>query len=62
MKAQELHKKSRDELSSTLKELYEKIDEMRFLLHQRKVKNVKAYRAMRKDIARILTILHIKNL
>ena len=52
----ELRKKSKEELSTLLREKQARIDELRFLLRQKKVKNVKELAAIRKDIARIMTL------
>ncbi|TSC76358.1 MAG: hypothetical protein G01um101433_777 [Parcubacteria group bacterium Gr01-1014_33] len=57
MKITELRKKSREELETLLKEKRREQNELYFLLHQKKIKNVKEGRNIRKDIARILTIV-----
>lgn len=57
MKAKELRKKTKEELENLLKELYEKKASLRFGLSTGKVKNLKEYRTVKKNIARILTIL-----
>ena len=54
----ELRQKSREELMALLAEKRERRAELCFLLVQKKVKNVKESAAVRKDAARILTILH----
>ena len=63
MKAHELREKSSEELHSMLREKQEHADSLRFLLAQKKVKNVKELAGIRKDVARILTVLKspIKN-
>ena len=53
----ELRQKSRDELGALLTQRYRRIAELRFLLKQKKVKNIKEPAALRKDVARILTFL-----
>ena len=53
----ELRQKSREELTTVLAEERERLAELRFLLAQKKVKNVKEVVAIRKDVARILTVL-----
>ena len=57
MKASELRQKSKSELQRLLRELQEKLRQFRFDLASGKVKNVREIREIRKDIARILTIL-----
>jgi large subunit ribosomal protein L29 len=56
MKIQDLRQKTKPELETLLKELREKLRQMRFDLSAGKVKNVREIRMLRKDIARILTI------
>ena len=58
MKAIELRKKSRNELLAFARELMLRSEELAVGLKQKKVKNVKELRQVRKDMARILTILH----
>lgn len=60
MKVVELRKKPKKELQRTILDLQEKIRELRFNLASGKVKNIKEIRRIRKDIARILTILKEK--
>ena len=60
MKINELRQKSKDELNALLAEKRARIDELRFLLHQKKVKNVKETTSARKDIAMIMTLLNQK--
>lgn len=57
MKIAELRQKSKEELKSLLAEKRMRIDEIIFLLRQKKVKNVKEALGLRKDVARILTVL-----
>lgn len=57
MKASELRQKSKSELQRLLRELREKLRQFRFDLVSGKVKNVREIRQIKKDIARILTIL-----
>ncbi len=57
MKLTELKTKSPEALRTLLAEKRERADELRFLLRQKKVKNVKEIAAIKKDIARILTLL-----
>ena len=58
MRAIELRKKSTDELAGLLRERLLRREELGPLLRQKKSKNVKELRAVRRDIARILTRLH----
>lgn len=57
MRANELKQKSKEELQSLLEEKLQRVGELKFLLHQKKVKNVKELANAKKDIARILTLL-----
>lgn len=57
MKAIELRKKSADELRSLKQELAVRREELELMLHQKKLKNVKEIGGVRKDIARIKTVL-----
>lgn len=61
MKAKEIAKKNEKELQQLLKEKREKLRQLRFVLATGKVKNVREIRMLKKDIARILTILKITN-
>jgi len=60
MKIQELHQKSDSELKTALNENKEKLQGLKFNLTSGKVKNVSEIRKLRKDIARILTLLKSK--
>ncbi|MDP2910321.1 MAG: 50S ribosomal protein L29 [bacterium] len=57
MKVKELRQKSKSELQRLLQEDREKLRQLRFDLSAGKVKNVREIRKIKKDIARILTIL-----
>lgn len=57
MNMRELRQKSREELAALLAEKRERIAALRFLLMQKKTKNVKETGALRKDAARIMTLL-----
>ncbi|KPJ54912.1 hypothetical protein AMJ47_02470 [Parcubacteria bacterium DG_72] len=57
MKIVEIKRKSKKELQKTLKELRERLRQLRFDLAAGKVKNIREIRAIKKDIARILTWL-----
>lgn len=58
MKALELRRKSREELNSLLKAKLLRREELILLLRQKKAKNVKELREVKKDVARIKTVLH----
>lgn len=60
MKAAEIRQKTKDELIKSVKEMREKLRALRFDLASGKVKNVREIRQIRKDVARILTILKEK--
>jgi large subunit ribosomal protein L29 len=60
MKISELRQHSPEELRNMLRDLRLKLQAMRFELAQGKVKNTALLSALRKDIARILTILREK--
>ena len=53
----ELRQKSKEELGKLLKDIRERQGSLRFDLVTGKVKNVREIRQIKKDIARILTIL-----
>ena len=57
MKMIELKQKSKEDLAILMREKQSRIDELRFLVHTNKVKNVKETAAIKKDIARIKTII-----
>ena len=57
MKTTELQQKSKSELQKILSDDREKLRQLRFDLAAGKVKNVREVRKIKKDIARILTIL-----
>lgn len=56
----ELRSKPEQELNALLSESQRKLRELRFNLSSGKVKNVRTIRVLKKDIARILTILNEK--
>jgi large subunit ribosomal protein L29 len=60
-KTKDLRQKSNEELNQLLSESQKKLRELRFNLASGKVKNVRSVRALKKDIARILTILNEKS-
>jgi len=57
IKAKELRLKPEEELNQLLSESQKKLRELRFNLASGKVKNVRTIRILKKDMARILTIL-----
>ena len=57
MKINELRQKSKSELQKILLDDREKLRQLRFDLATGKVKNVREVRKIRKDIAKILTML-----
>lgn len=61
MKLTELRQKSKDKLQKILRDKREKLRDICFNLASGKIKNVRKIRELKKDIARILTILRITN-
>ena len=61
MKTSELRQKSKSELQRLLQNNRERLRQLRFDLAAGKVKNVREIRQVKKDIARILTILNQKS-
>jgi len=59
MKINELKQKSKEEIKKTLEDDREKLRQLRFDLSAGKVKNVREIRNIKKEIARILTLLKI---
>jgi large subunit ribosomal protein L29 len=57
MKAAELRQKPKDELQKLLRDNREKLRQLSFDLASGKVKNVREIRELKKDIARVLTLL-----
>ena len=57
MKITELRQQPKEELERLFRVKRARIDELRPLLHEKKTKNVKETRMVKKDIARILTLL-----
>ncbi len=60
MKISELRNKTKDELEKTLQDLRERLRQLRFDLASGKVKNVREIRKIKKEVAKILTILKEK--
>jgi large subunit ribosomal protein L29 len=57
MKTRELRKRSKEELEKILRDEREKLRQLRFDLSSGKVKNVREIGKLKKEIARILTII-----
>jgi large subunit ribosomal protein L29 len=62
MKAEELRNMSTEELRHQLDEYKQELFNLRFQVATRKIKNVERISAVKKDIARILTILREREL
>ena len=60
MKAKELRQKTIEDLRKLERELRERLRRLRFDLASGKVKNVRELREVKKDIARILTVIREK--
>ena len=60
MKAKEIREKSKEELEVLLKDAQAKLTQARFDLNTRQLRDASEIKKTRKDIARILTILHNK--
>lgn len=60
MKIKELNQKPKDELKKNLGENRELLRSLRFDLAAGKVKNIRQLRTVKKDIAKILTLLNQK--
>ncbi len=58
MQPEKLREKKEEELKNLLSEKRDKLQEVKFNLSSGRVKNVKEARNLKKDIARILTILN----
>jgi large subunit ribosomal protein L29 len=57
MKAAELRKKDKKELEKLAHDLRKKLSDLRFKFSSGKLKNVKEISSLKKDMARILTII-----
>ena len=58
MKTKELRQKSKKELEESLTESRHKLGRLKFDLASKKLKNIRQLKELRREIARILTILH----
>jgi len=61
MKTKELRQKTEKELKDLLIESRQKLGQLKFDLSSKKLKNVREIQGLRREIARILTILNNKN-
>jgi len=61
MKIKELEDKTQESLEKLLQEKREKLRQLRFELSQDKLKNVSEIKNIKKNIARILTIITLKS-
>lgn len=61
MKAKELQKKTEKDLMKYVADSRAKLQQLRFDLPGGKVKNVREIRKLRREIARVLTLLNQKN-
>lgn len=62
MKINDIVSKKEDALRNDLTELKKKLEEARFQMSTREEKNLKKIKAIKKDIARIMTILREKEI
>lgn len=60
METKEIRIKAESELNHLLADSRKKLDEMMFRARQKQLKNIREIRIVRKDIAKILTILKEK--
>lgn len=58
MKATELQNKSAGELAQMLQDLQAELRQLRFDVAMRKVSDIRKLRSVRRDIARILTVMN----
>ena len=58
MKTEELRKRDRKELETMLEDSRKKLGDLRFRFSSNKLKNVKEILNIKKDIARILTVIN----
>jgi len=57
MKTAELRKKDKKELERTVQDIRKKLSDLRFKFSSNKLKNVKEISTLKKEIARILTVI-----
>ena len=61
MKTEELKSKSKNELEKMIEDLRKKLSDLRFKFSANQVKNVKEMQTMKKEVARIFTIIKKNN-
>jgi len=61
MEIKELRLKEITELNQLLKDNRKKLDDLRFKIKQGQLKNIREIRLVKKDIAKILTVIREKN-
>lgn len=61
MEIKELRLKEIEELNQLLKDSRKKLDDLRFKVKQGQLKNVREIRFVKKDIAKIMTVIKEKN-
>ena len=61
MDIKEIKIKEAGELNHLLSEARKKLDELMFKARQKQLKNIREIREVKKDIARIMTVLKTKN-
>ena len=57
MDIKEIKNMSQEQLTQSLEEARKKLDELKFKAAQKQLKNVREIRILKKDIARIMTVL-----
>ena len=62
MKAKELRQKTIKELQELLQEKRKRLSQLEFDLSSKKLKNTREIREVKKDIARVLTILKVEDI
>ena len=62
MRASELHEMTDEELAQTLDELHQEQFNLRFQMASRQLENTSRTRQVRKDIARVMTIMREREL
>lgn len=60
MKIYELREKSKEDLAEMLNEKRGRVEVLREAIRTRKIKNVRELSAVKKDIARILTVIRLR--
>lgn len=56
----ELKNKSKKDLEETLSNMRDKLREFRFKMNEAQLKNVRSIRKIKKDIARVLTLIRLR--